>query len=198
MDQFTQVLVAGLSQGSIYALLGLGFCIVSMSTRVLNIAQGAYALIGGFLFVTLAAKLKLPLAGAFALSVIAAGLMGAVTERIVNFSAKPWKPVLVSLPQSTLSPVRVQVLLLPFGLVPPGDVVDVEPPLALPLVVPEDVGGAVGLVGSVVGSPVGSVLWADAAAGKAQRATKLRRSVSRRITHDPTSGAHPDAIRGPP
>ena len=70
MGQFTQVLVSGLSQGSIYALLGLGFCIVSMSTRILNIAQGAYALVGGFLFVTLAVKLKLPMAAAFALCIV--------------------------------------------------------------------------------------------------------------------------------
>ena len=93
MGQFTQVLVSGLSQGSIYALLGLGFCIVSMSTRILNIAQGAYALVGGFLFVMLAVKLKLPMAAAFALCIVAAGVMGVVTERIVNLSTKPWKPV---------------------------------------------------------------------------------------------------------
>lgn len=93
MGQFTQVLVAGLSQGSIYALLGLGFCVVSMSTRILNIAQGAYALVGGFLFITLAAKLKLPLSAAFVLCIAAAGVMGLVTERVVNLSTKPWKPV---------------------------------------------------------------------------------------------------------
>jgi branched-chain amino acid transport system permease protein len=93
MGQFIQVLVAGLSQGSIYALLGLGFTIVSMSTRILNIAQGAYALIGGFLFATLAAKLKWPMLGAYALCIVGAALMGAVTERVINASSRPWKPV---------------------------------------------------------------------------------------------------------
>ena len=93
MGGFAQVIVAGLSQGSIYALLGLGFGVVSMSTRILNIAQGAYSLIGGFLFITLAQKFKLPVAEAFVLCLVAAGLMGAATERIVNLSSEPWKPV---------------------------------------------------------------------------------------------------------
>jgi branched-chain amino acid transport system permease protein len=93
MGEIAQVIVAGLSQGSIYALLGLGFSVVSMSTRVLNIAQGAYSLIGGFLFITLAVRLKIPVAAALALCLLAAVAMGVITERIINLSARPWKPV---------------------------------------------------------------------------------------------------------
>jgi len=97
MDQAVQVVVAGIAQGSIYALLGLGFSIVSMSTRILNLAQGSCALLGGFLSISLAVRFRLPLIVAFAASVAAAALFGAFTERFVNISAKPWKPV----PQTT-------------------------------------------------------------------------------------------------
>ncbi|MBV1868713.1 MAG: branched-chain amino acid ABC transporter permease [Marinosulfonomonas sp.] len=93
MELFAQIIITGLAQGSIYAILGLGFAIVGMSTRVLNIAQGAYALIGGFLFLTIADTFNLPLVLTFALCMVAAAVLGVVTELVINVSTRPWKPV---------------------------------------------------------------------------------------------------------
>ena len=67
MTELTQVLIAGLSQGAIYALLGLGFSVVFMATRILNLAQGSYALWGGFIFLSTVQRFKVPLALSFAI-----------------------------------------------------------------------------------------------------------------------------------
>ena len=40
---FMQFLVTGLSMGSIYALVALGFVLIYKSTSILNLAQGAAA-----------------------------------------------------------------------------------------------------------------------------------------------------------
>jgi branched-chain amino acid transport system permease protein len=93
MDQLLQVALTGLSQGAIYALIGLGFSLVSMSTRILNLAQGSFALLGGFLFITLVSSWGLPplVAALFVLLMMAA--LGVLTERLVSFRARPWQPV---------------------------------------------------------------------------------------------------------
>jgi branched-chain amino acid transport system permease protein len=93
MEQITQVLASGLSQGCIYGLLGLGFSVAGMSTRILNLAQGAYSLVGGFVFLLLVNGLKLPLAAAVPLVLVFAAVLGVATERVVNLRAKPWHAV---------------------------------------------------------------------------------------------------------
>ncbi|CAN5743802.1 branched-chain amino acid ABC transporter permease [soil metagenome] len=93
MDSITQVLVSGLSQGSIYALLGLGFSIASMATRLLNLAQGAYSLIGGFVFLTLVAGHGIAPWMAFIAVMFLVAVLGVATERVVNLRTTPWKPV---------------------------------------------------------------------------------------------------------
>ncbi len=93
MEQIAQVLASGLSQGGIYGLLGLGFSVAGMSTRILNLAQGGYSMLGGFVFLALVGGFKLPLWMAFLLTIAMAGVLGICTERIVNVRARPWKPV---------------------------------------------------------------------------------------------------------
>jgi branched-chain amino acid transport system permease protein len=53
MTNFLQYLVQGLAQGSIYALVALGFVIIFRGTKVLNFAQGAFMLFGAFLMFNL-------------------------------------------------------------------------------------------------------------------------------------------------
>jgi branched-subunit amino acid ABC-type transport system permease component len=93
VEQVAQILASSLSQGGVYALLGLGFSMAGMATRILNLAQGGYALLGGFLFLTLIERLHLPLALAVPLALVAAGLLGVLTEKIVNLRSRPWSPV---------------------------------------------------------------------------------------------------------
>ena len=56
-----QNLFAGISIGSIYALIGLGFVITINGVGILNMAHGEILMLGGFLAVTFTTALDLPL-----------------------------------------------------------------------------------------------------------------------------------------
>lgn len=77
-DQFLQYLISGLTMGSIYALVGLGFTIIYAVTRIINFAQGEFVMLGGMLSFTLAVSAGLPLAPAIILSVLISAAIGAV------------------------------------------------------------------------------------------------------------------------
>jgi branched-subunit amino acid ABC-type transport system permease component len=102
-----QVIVAGLSQGAIYALLGLGFSTVFLATRILNLAQGSFALWGGFIFLSLVAGAKVPLALSFFIVLLISAVLGALTELLVSLRSKPWKPI--SLDMAVLSTLALLV-----------------------------------------------------------------------------------------
>ncbi len=48
-DQFVQYLITGLTQGSIYGLVALGFTVIYAVTRIINFAQGEFVMLGGML-----------------------------------------------------------------------------------------------------------------------------------------------------
>jgi branched-chain amino acid transport system permease protein len=75
--QFVQYLVSGVTQGSIYALIGLGFTMIYAVTKIINFAQGEFVMVGGMLSFTLAHSAGLPLAPALIISVLVAALVGA-------------------------------------------------------------------------------------------------------------------------
>ena len=77
-DQFLQYLISGLTMGSIYALVGLGFTIIYAVTRIINFAQGEFVMLGGMLSFTLAVSAGLPLAPAIILSVLIAAVIGVI------------------------------------------------------------------------------------------------------------------------
>jgi branched-chain amino acid transport system permease protein len=76
-----QLLVAGLSTGSIYALVGLGLVLAFKGTGVLNFAQGELVALGAYIALFLTAAAKLPYWQVFALTLLLSGLFGAVLER---------------------------------------------------------------------------------------------------------------------
>lgn len=62
-QQILQYLVAGITTGSIYALIALGFVVIHSVTSVINFAQGEFAMLGALLAISLiAAGLPQPLA----------------------------------------------------------------------------------------------------------------------------------------
>jgi branched-chain amino acid transport system permease protein len=77
-DLFLQYLISGLSQGSVYALVGLGFTIIYAVTRIINFAQGEFVMLGGMLSFTLAVSAGLPVAAASILSIIITAIIGAI------------------------------------------------------------------------------------------------------------------------
>lgn len=74
--QFVQYLISGVTQGSIYALIGLGFTMIYAVTRIINFAQGEFVMLGGMLSFILADSFGLPLAAAVIISVLIAAAVG--------------------------------------------------------------------------------------------------------------------------
>jgi len=81
LDEFLQFLFSGLTRGSIYAIVGIGFAIVYNASHVINFAQGEFVMIGGMAAVAITTKLGLPLAAAIPLSVALAALVGVALEK---------------------------------------------------------------------------------------------------------------------
>ena len=80
LDLLFQYLVAGITYGTIYAIVAIGFNIIYNTTGIINFAQGEFVMLGGMLGVTLHALLPMPLAIAGA--VIATMLVGALIEML--------------------------------------------------------------------------------------------------------------------
>jgi branched-chain amino acid transport system permease protein len=73
-----QYLLAGLTYGMIYAVVGMGFNIIYNATGIINFAQGEFVMLGGMIAVSLAAIAPLPLAIVGA--VLATMAVGAIIE----------------------------------------------------------------------------------------------------------------------
>jgi branched-chain amino acid transport system permease protein len=82
MTFLLQLVVTGLAQGMIYALIAIGFVIILKCSEVFNIAQGHFVLIGGYLGYTFLVPLGLPIWAALGLAIVTAILMGLVIERL--------------------------------------------------------------------------------------------------------------------
>ena len=72
-----QYLVAGLTYGTIYAVVGVGFNIIYNATGIINFAQGEFVMLGGMTAVTLHRFVPLPLAiaGAVLVTIMAGALI---------------------------------------------------------------------------------------------------------------------------
>ena len=83
LELFFQYLVAGLTYGTIYAIVGIGFNIIYNTTGIINFAQGEFVMLGGMTAVTLYAFLPLPLAilGAVLITMAVGGLIEIVFIR---------------------------------------------------------------------------------------------------------------------
>jgi branched-chain amino acid transport system permease protein len=76
-----QLVVAGLSSGSIYALVGLGLVLANKGTGILNFAQGELVALGAYIALFFSIGLKLPYWQVFILTLIVAALAGGLLER---------------------------------------------------------------------------------------------------------------------
>ena len=78
MSTFLQYILSGITVGSVYAAVAVGFNVIYRTTGILNFAQGEFVMLGGMIAATLA--LRLPLAVSVACAVVAVGLFGAGLE----------------------------------------------------------------------------------------------------------------------
>ncbi|HPO16933.1 MAG TPA: branched-chain amino acid ABC transporter permease [Candidatus Hydrogenedentes bacterium] len=66
-----QYLLSGITKGSIYAMVAIGFNLIFSATGVLNFAQGEFVMLGGMIAVTLSFYFPLPVAVAGAVVIVA-------------------------------------------------------------------------------------------------------------------------------
>jgi branched-chain amino acid transport system permease protein len=76
-----QLLVGGLAQGSIYALIALGFALYLRAMHLLNFSHGEVTMIGALAGVALYVLLGVPYVVALAAVIVISGVLGAALER---------------------------------------------------------------------------------------------------------------------
>jgi branched-chain amino acid transport system permease protein len=76
------ILVRGLTAGSLYALVAVGFNILYRPTNVFNFAQGDLVMLGAMLAATLSGRLALPWYAAAALAIAAVAVIALIEERV--------------------------------------------------------------------------------------------------------------------
>ncbi|MDY0041037.1 MAG: branched-chain amino acid ABC transporter permease [Desulforhabdus sp.] len=75
-----QFLVSGITNGSIYALIALGFCLIQNATGIVNFAQGDFVMLGAMITISLY-QAHLPLPVAFAVAIVAVALIGVALQQ---------------------------------------------------------------------------------------------------------------------
>jgi branched-chain amino acid transport system permease protein len=84
-SQTLQYVISGITLGSIYALIALGLTVIHNTTNVMNMAQGEFAVWGGFALVILCTNLGLPLPLGFILGMAGVFIVGIIIDRLVMF-----------------------------------------------------------------------------------------------------------------
>lgn len=82
MSDYFQFVVAGLTMGCIYALVGLGYHIIIRATRAINFAQGDQVVMGGLIALSFITWIKFPILVAIILTLIVGGAIGLGYERL--------------------------------------------------------------------------------------------------------------------
>ena len=80
MTHFIQTLISGLSLGSIYALIALGYTMVYGIAKMLNFAHGDIIMIGAYAGIIAVAQMGLPPLIAVLLSILICALLGVLIE----------------------------------------------------------------------------------------------------------------------
>ena len=78
---FPQFFVSGITNGSIYSLIALGYCLIQNATGLVNFVQGDFVMIGALLTVTLWQVAGLPMPLALVLAIAAVAVLGMALER---------------------------------------------------------------------------------------------------------------------
>jgi branched-chain amino acid transport system permease protein len=81
-SQLLQYLITGLTVGSIYAMVAIGFNIIYNVTEIINLAQGEFVMLGGLIMVFLHVAAGLPIFLAFPLTIIVVTLVGMLLDRL--------------------------------------------------------------------------------------------------------------------
>lgn len=81
--QFLQLVISGIAQGCIYGLIALGFVLIYKATETVSFVQGDLMMMGGFVGLAAMTMLGFPYWLAILAAIVAMGLFGLFTERLV-------------------------------------------------------------------------------------------------------------------
>jgi branched-chain amino acid transport system permease protein len=78
-----RIIIHGLIDGGVYALLAVGFTLIFGVARIINLAHTAFYMLAAYLILTFANSLGLPLVSSVILSIIAVTLIGVFSYKLV-------------------------------------------------------------------------------------------------------------------
>jgi branched-chain amino acid transport system permease protein len=110
VNQATQIIIGGLVQGSVFALIALGLALVYRVTGIINLAQGAFCVIAALLFYELSAVFGWPVPLAFVVAAVATTVFGLL------LGAATFVPALRHLPNSSMLMLTAGLLTFIEGL----------------------------------------------------------------------------------
>ena len=130
MDKLIQTLISGLSLGSIYALIALGYTMVYGIAKMLNFAHGDIIMVGAYAVITAVFTMGLPPFIAILISIALCALLGIVIEFLA------YRPLRLAQPLAVLiTAIGVSYLLQNLALPIYGSAQKAFPPIvALPTV----------------------------------------------------------------
>ena len=115
MITFVQTLISGLSLGSIYALIALGYTMVYGIAKMLNFAHGDIIMVGAYAVIVAVMQLSLPPVIAILISIIVCAVLGVVIERLAYKPLRQAQPLTVMITAIGVSYLLQNVALLIFG-----------------------------------------------------------------------------------
>ena len=96
-SDLVQLVLAGLSTGSIYGLIALGFNVIFKATDAINFAQGEWVMMGGMIAAVLYAAAAMPLALACLGAVVTVMVVGLLSDLLVMRRIRNPSPLLITL-----------------------------------------------------------------------------------------------------
>ena len=115
MTHFIQTLISGLSLGSIYALIALGYTMVYGIAKMLNFAHGDIIMIGAYAGIITVAQMGLPPLIAVLISILVCALLGVLIEFLAYKPLRQAPPLSVLITAIGVSYFLQNLALILFG-----------------------------------------------------------------------------------
>ena len=115
MDKLIQTLISGLSLGSIYALIALGYTMVYGIAKMLNFAHGDIIMVGAYVVITAVFTMGLPPFIAILISIALCALLGIVIEFLAYRPLRQAQPLAVLITAIGVSYLLQNLALLIYG-----------------------------------------------------------------------------------
>lgn len=148
-----QFIFSGITVGAVYALVGLGFNIIYNATSIINLAQGEFVVLGGLLMWFFTESLKLNFFVSIVLTLLSAGLVGLLMERLTIRPLKGADLLLMIMITVAVSIVMRGLIMFKFGKDPYGypPFTSGEPVMIFGAVIQQQVLWVLGITLSLIG-----------------------------------------------